>query len=110
MTEVALQTADDSVMLVAESDAVAIVFVEQETILLTVGEQGLPGVDGEDAVGLPDPSAAPDGQLVAVLDGAYVLTDPPTSGVWGQITGDIADQADLQAALTNTLAFAASYG
>jgi hypothetical protein len=85
-----------------------VLFVEDRNdgFTLNLGEQGVPGAS--DA--LPGGTT---GQLRAKASNANfdeIWVDPPTSGVWGQITGAITDQTDLQAQFADALAFAADQG
>lgn len=47
------------------------------------------------------PDGGTEGQLLARTANGQGWVDPPNSAVWGGITGDIADQTDLQAALSS---------
>lgn len=64
------------------------------------GPTGPAGADGTDGVGVPAGGTA--NQLLAKIDNTNYNTtwvDPPTSAVWGAITGTLSDQTDLQGAL-----------
>ncbi len=68
-----------------------------------VGPAGTPGTDGTDGTdGQGVPTGGTTGQLLSKIDGTDYnteWTDPPTSAVWGAITGTLSDQTDLQGAL-----------
>lgn len=83
--------------------------VENSIDVITVGEQGPQGIqgiqgiagnDGEDGQGVPAGGTA--NQILEKIDGTDYntqWTDPPTSAVWGNITGTLSSQTDLQTAL-----------
>ena len=64
------------------------------------GPQGIQGVPGPAGVGVPTGGTA--GQVLAKIDGVNYNTewvDSTASAVWGNITGTLSDQTDLQTAL-----------
>jgi len=67
------------------------------------GPAGADGADGADGQGVPTGGAA--GQVLAKIDGTDYNTEwaDQTGGEWGDITGTLADQTDLQSALHDKL-------
>lgn len=64
------------------------------------GVDGIDGVDGVDGVGVPNGGTT--GQILAKIDNTDYNTqwvNPPSSAVWGSITGTLSSQTDLNTAL-----------
>ena len=62
----------------------------------------LAALQGKGLADLADTAAlgdAPDGKIILRSGGAWILHDLPGSAVWGGVSGDLAAQEDLQAAL-----------